>query len=313
MAMVLASACASLVGIGDIQGLDGGGTSAAGSTSAGGSSSAATRPSASSSTVSSSINGNSTSSNHGNGISASTSNGAFGNTSTNGGSSTRGSTSSSRASTTSTAAGGNTGCPAATGAYASATSCSATQLAGALSLSNCFYTSANPSTMGEGYAYVFGDGTSTVCLDSSAFCTKGQVGSSSMTGIYGAGIGVNVNESSGGAAAGTVTPTATGLTYTLAGAIAPTNGIQISIVSDAGPCTAASSGGVGCCARIGLAGTLPLTATIPWSSFVPGCYNAADAGTTGFQPSEGIDQINFQVIAGTAPTSYDFCLLQLAY
>jgi hypothetical protein len=234
----------------------------------------------------------------------------FGNTSTNGGTTnnnTGGNTTTTAGGTT-TPAGGNTGCPAQTGAYSTATSCAATMAASALSLSNCFYTSANPSTMGEGYAYVFGDGTSSVCLDSTKFCTKGSVGISSST-VYGAGIGVSLNQSSGGGTAATVTPTATGLSYSISAM--PANGLQISITSDTGACTAAASpSGAGCCTR--LTGSAPASGTIPWNSFVPGCFNA-DAGTTGFAPSEGLDKINFQVIAGTAATPFDFCLTQLSY
>jgi hypothetical protein len=234
----------------------------------------------------------------------------FGNTSTNGGTTnnnTGGGTTTPAGGTT-TAAGGNTGCPAQSGAYMTATSCAATQATGALALSNCFYTSANPSTMGEGYAYVFGDGTSTVCLDSTKFCTKGNVGASSAT-VYGAGIGVSLNQSSGGGTAATVTPTATGLSYSISSM--PANGLQISITSDTGACTAAASpSGAGCCTR--LAGTAATSGTIPWNSFVPGCFNA-DAGTTGFAPSEGLDKLTFQVIAGMTATAFDFCLNQLAY
>jgi hypothetical protein len=262
----------------------------------------------------SSNNGNSSNGQtYGGGGTSTNNNTGFGNTTNNntgGGNTTANNTGGGNTTTaggTTTAAGGQTGCPAASGAYTTSTSCSAAKASGALALSNCFYTSANPSAMGQGYGYVFGDGTSTVCLDSTNLCGAGSTAKADAAfTLYGSGFGVNLNQSSGGVSSGTVTPTASGLTWAITAATAPTYGLQIVIVANSGPCSTAS----GCCFRPPAGTTSGMT---PWSMFTTACYNPAEAGA-GFTSSDGIDKINFQAISSTAgPGPFDFCVTSLSY
>jgi hypothetical protein len=176
-----------------------------------------------------------------------------------------------------------------------AIACSATQATGAVATAACLYSGTGGA---GGYTYYYNDGTSTACVDSAALCTQGSVGVSSST-IWGAGFGFSVANSDGSA----VTLSATGLTFAAAGTSLPT-GLQIGLVSSTGPCATTN----GCCYRP----TAVAGATIPWKDFVPSCYSGAtDAGS--FAPSDGLTKLEFQVVAGTAAQTYNYCITSLSF
>jgi hypothetical protein len=204
------------------------------------------------------------------------------------------STTQSGGSTTPTSGGSGCGTPA--------LACSATAATGAVATTSCFHSDGKSA---GGYAFYYNDGTSTSCVNSSELCTTGSVGVSSST-IWGAGFGVNVNQVMGGGDAGSPTLSSSGLTWAVAGS-APPGTIQIGITAASGPCKATPSGG-GCCFRP----TTMSGGTIPWSSFIPACYNgASDAGS--FSPSDGLVNVQFQVVAGTTAQTYNYCVTSLSY
>jgi hypothetical protein len=96
------------------------------------------------------------------------------------------------------------------------------------------------------------------------------------------------------------------LTWGIGGSSPPT-ALRIVVTSASGPCSSTATGGNGCCANA--TGT---SGTIKWSSFYPSCWNgASDAGT--FSPADGLLKVQFQVVAGSAAQTYNYCVTSLTY
>ncbi len=145
-----------------------------------------------------------------------------------------------------------------------------------------------------GYAYAFGDPTSTACNDSAYLCVEGRTAPVSTT-VYGAGLGVNLNQAVGASAKGTViVPAAdTGISYALA-----------ETLSAAGVTIIIDGGGTDYCA--------PVTATsgtVPWSSF----FTCTGAATVLAGAPDAASHIQIQVSASVSPLSFDFCVTALSF
>ena len=168
--------------------------------------------------------------------------------------------------------------------------------------------SCKQTTVGSGgYAFQLVDcataGCSTACVDSTTLCGAGTTGVQNATyTIYGSGFGFDVSEGVGTGAKPTITPTATGLSYSVDSL--PTNGLQIVLSSpafpaSAGPCYLIKPGGAA-------------TGTILWGSFNTKCYDNPPDGTP-FTQASGITGINFQVPATTAASTWNFCVTAISF
>jgi hypothetical protein len=184
-----------------------------------------------------------------------------------------------------------------------AIACSAAVTSGAVATANCFYT----GTKGGGSNFYFADGMgSTACVDANALCSKGTTaaqGSPPNYSIYGAGFGFQVNQTSNYGDAGSPTLGAS-LSWAVSGTPPPSFRIGISAFS--GPC----SGSSGCCYQTA-AGAM--SGTIMWNQFVTDCWDGASADGGTFSTSDGLFEIKFQANAGSAATSYDYCVTSISY
>jgi hypothetical protein len=183
--------------------------------------------------------------------------------------------------------------------------CGAAIVAGAIALENtpsagiCGW-----STVGlGGYAYAYQDsGGSTACVDATAFCGEGTTvaqGIASYTTTWGAGIGISIDQALFSDLEGVVVPTSAGLSYAVSNI--PMNGLRINLKTPAFPLTSEP------CAQI-----TETTGTIPWNSFSTTCWTeASDAGV--FSPSDGITDIQFQVMTTPEESSWDFCVTSLSF
>ncbi len=145
-----------------------------------------------------------------------------------------------------------------------------------------------------GYAYAFGDPTSTACNDSAYLCVEGRTAPVSTT-VYGAGLGVNLNQAVGASAKGTViVPAAdTGISYALAGTLSAAG---VTIIID--------GGGTDYCASV-----TATSGTVPWSSF----FTCTGAATVLAGAPDAASHIQIQVSAGVSPLSFDFCVTALSF
>jgi len=112
---------------------------------------------------------------------------------------------------------------------------------------------------------------------------------------WGGGIGINVNQTAAGGATASVTPTATGITYSVSAI--PTQGLRM-VLSNSGPDV---------CAPVTTA-----TGTIPWASFVTDCWDTVPDGGV-YQSSDGIVKVQFQVPAVATAGSYSFCVNSISF
>jgi hypothetical protein len=152
-----------------------------------------------------------------------------------------------------------------------------------------------------GYAYSYNDGTSTACIDATAFCGSGSTTVTDTMGkLWGAGIGFNLNQAM---ATGTASPpiqmymvpaTAKGITYGLSAL--PTQGARLQI----------DLGGTDYCTPL-----MAATGTVMWSSFNSKCWD--NSGTALAGPPATATHILFQVTAVSAATPFDFCVTKIAF
>lgn len=232
-------------------------------------------------------NGNSGSGNTGNPNSGSTSTGTP-NSGTSGSTGATG-TGTGTGTGTAVAGGASTGCGSTPNPM-----CSAPTGTGAFAYSECYQ-----STVGTGgYAFVATDGVSTGCVDSTSLCGAGTLAAEGPTyANWGAAIGFNVGQAAGAAAIAAVTPTGTGLTWSLTATPAPTlpGGLQISIIG---------GDGTQYCYRPAMGVTSGMT---PWSSFNTLCYNPTPDGGVFVGPDQ-IEKVQFQAISTAASGAWGFCV-----
>jgi hypothetical protein len=172
--------------------------------------------------------------------------------------------------------------------------------AAALSLSTNYLAPGLCATSMGGYAYSYADtGGSTACVDTIALCGMGTTGlqtpANSMT-VWGAGFGVNLNQGMGTMTPGVCAATGGGIAYALTGALPP-QGMRIVI----------DNAGKDYCAP--LAAT---SGTVPWSAFNTQCW--APAGGVGLTGAPTMaTHLQFQVNAGAAAGTFDFCVTSLKF
>jgi hypothetical protein len=159
------------------------------------------------------------------------------------------------------------------------------------------------SVIGDGgYGFAYDDMVaSTSCVLSTALCGAGSTGVASTT-VWGGGIGFNLNQAM---ATGSMSPpvdaypiptTATGITYALS-SLEGTMRIVLT-TSDApdgyGYTLTAASG------------------TVPWASFNTTPWAPA-TGTALTGAPQNAQAIEFEVVAGAAPTSFNFCVTSVSF
>ena len=143
-----------------------------------------------------------------------------------------------------------------------------------------------------GYTYKFVDsGGSKICMDPNSLCAVGSTGVADTAGtVYGAGIGFNLDKSTTPAA---VPLPGTGVTVTLSSV--PTQGMRLQV----------HVGKDDYCAVLKASGT-----AVPWTDFSTTCWN-----TTGTKLAAGSSstQLGFEVTAGTAAATFDFCVKSVTF
>jgi hypothetical protein len=124
---------------------------------------------------------------------------------------------------------------------------------------------------------------------------------------WGAGLGFSLNQTQGSGTVASGTPeaytipsTAKGISYSLSNL--PTQGMRI-ILGNANP---AGTSGQDYCAIL-----TAKSGTIPWASFSTTCYNST--GTYLSAPPVGPTHIEFEVVADTTVTPFDFCVTELSF
>jgi hypothetical protein len=154
-----------------------------------------------------------------------------------------------------------------------------------------------------GYAYAYQDtGGSTACLDQTALCGSGTTGVAAGSTVWGAGIGFNLNQAK--ATSSTSPPinpyavTGSGITYALSNL--PATGARITI-SDT-----STSPTTDYCAPITSA-----SGTVKWATFNTACWD--DSGTTLAGAPTTATHVNFQVNAGSAAGTFDFCVTAVSF
>jgi hypothetical protein len=153
-----------------------------------------------------------------------------------------------------------------------------------------------------GYAYAYNDMMgSTACLDMSALCGMGTTGVATPTGtVWGAGIGFSLNQAMATSMMSppinpyAVATTETGITYTLSNF--PSQGMRLII----------NNSGTDYCAPITAA-----SGTVTWSSFNTKCWD--NSGTALTAAPQAATHIQFQVTAGNASASFDFCVTAVKF
>jgi hypothetical protein len=151
-----------------------------------------------------------------------------------------------------------------------------------------------------GYAYSYDDKMgSTACLDSTAYCGSGSTGVATATGtVWGAGIGSSLNQAMAtGPQSPPVNPyavTGSGVTYALDNL--PAQGMRLVI----------DQGGSDYCAPITAA-----SGTVKWSSFNTKCWDGS--GTSLSAAPSTATHLQFQVTAGTAAASFNFCVTSVSF
>ena len=217
-----------------------------------------------------------------------------------------GASSSGSASSGAGSSGGSSGASSGTGGSGSVdagVACGA-PTTGGIPLTGNAYASSGPTGvpgMG-GYAYAYADstppalGTSTACVDATAFCGTVATGMVSAS-TWGGGIGVNLNQQGGGSAVGMFAATGTGIKYALSG-LAP-QGMRI-LIDNVTPTNSY------CANQTAASGT------IPWSAFNTTCWQP-DGGSGLSGPPTMATHINFQVNATASPGTFSFCVTSLAF
>jgi hypothetical protein len=140
-------------------------------------------------------------------------------------------------------------------------------------------------------------GGSTACVDTGSACVIGSTvaqGTAYSTN-WGAGIGINVSQTALGSTPASVTPTASGLTYSVSSI--PTQGLRVVI----------GNSGADVCHNI-----TTTSGQIPWSDFVTDCWDTVPDGGV-YSTSDGIIKVQFQVPAGGTPGSYEFCVNSVSF
>jgi hypothetical protein len=151
-----------------------------------------------------------------------------------------------------------------------------------------------------GYAYAYEDkGGSTACLDSTSLCGMGTTGVAAGSTVWGAGIGLNLNQaqatSSTSPPINTYAVTGSGITYSLSNL--PPQGMRLTIDN---------GGTTDFCAPITAA-----SGTVKWATFNTACWD--DSGTALTGAPTAATHINFQVDAGTASGTFDFCVTAVSF
>jgi hypothetical protein len=177
--------------------------------------------------------------------------------------------------------------------------CTATVASGAIPLTSNYLAS---SVIADGgYAFAYSDGMSTACVNSNALCATGQTAVQSMT-VYGSGVGFNLNQMMATGSASppinTYSVMGLGITYSLSNL--PSQGGRLAIGDSDG------TSGTDYCA------TLPgASGTILWAQFNTKCWDNSGTFLTG--PPSNPTHIEFQIPAGAAAASFDFCVDSVSF
>ena len=139
----------------------------------------------------------------------------------------------------------------------------------------------------SGYIYVYADGSpSKVCAAAESLCASGSTGAADTKGtIWGAGFGFNLDKSATPAA---VQLAGTGITYALSAM--PTQGMRVTV----------TVGTTDYCAKLSAA-----SGTVAWTDFNTACW---DNSGTKLTAAPSTPHVGFQVTAGTAAGTFDFCV-----
>lgn len=174
--------------------------------------------------------------------------------------------------------------------------CTAPIVDGAIPLDICAQ-----STVGSGGGvYTFGDGVSTVCVDSTAFCGEGVTAPSETlpdgASIFGGAIGIVVDNNS---AATAPTLADAGMTFSLSAV--PAYGVDVSLNDE---------NGVNYFYELPASSSANVRYTVPWATFNTLGYDVPPNGSA-FVTTDPIRSISFIANSGPAATNWSFCVTYL--